>query len=320
MKGFINKSLLLIVVYLLLIGHLIAHENGYLNAKDNIKVYYQIWTSQYTDVNLIIIHGYGEHSGRYDELSTFLAERNVSTYAIDLRGHGKSDGQRGDIGSINLVNSDINKLQELINNNKKTFILGHSMGSLIALNYSLSFPDRVEGIIISSPIIDICMEFFSRNICLQKFTNIINPLLTIISPLLGSLDIANLGSVIGLGNPENLTPEDMIIFTHDLEMQKSHLEDPLLHGSLTINTADEILKAMEFINKNIYEITKPILILYGESDEIIDKNAVENFYNEVASTDKNIIGYPNFAHNIFEEIGRVEGPFTDLYKWLLQYK
>ncbi len=320
MKGFKNKSLLLILVYLLTIGHLSAYENGYLNTKDNFKVYYQIWTSQYTDVNLIIIHGYGEHSGRYNELSSFLAERNVSTYAIDLRGHGRSDGQRGDIGSLEVVMSDISKLQGLINNNKKTFILGHSMGSIIALDYALTYPESIIGIAISSPPIDVCMRFFSRDICLDRFIPVMNPMLRIITPVAGNFDIATLGSIVGLGDPESLTPEDMVIFTHDTEIQQSHLEDPLLHGSLTINTGNEILNAMQLINKNINKLTKPTLILYGENDEIVDTDAIINFFNEIPAIDKKIIGYPGYAHNIFEELGRVKGPFTDLYKWLIQHK
>jgi alpha-beta hydrolase superfamily lysophospholipase len=321
LKSIANKYLLLaILINLVMFAQVYAQESGYLNATDGAKVYYQIWKAPFTEVNLIIIHGYGEYSGRYNELSKFLSERGISTYAIDLRGHGRSDGKRGDIGSLETVMSDINKLKKLIDNNKKVYILGHSMGSLIALNYSITYPENVDGIVISSPIIDICMELFSRDICLEGFIPILNPILRIITPIAGSIDLGSLGSIVGLGNVENLTPEDMVIFTHDPEMQKSHLEDPLLHGSLTINTADEILKAMQFINKNINKIIKPTLILYGDNDTIIDTNAVVSFYNEIPTSDKTIIEYPGYAHNIFEEIGRVEGPFTDLYKWMLLHK
>jgi alpha-beta hydrolase superfamily lysophospholipase len=124
-------------------------------SQDGLKIFYRHYPSPIEKSRLVIAHGLGEHSGRYDNVIKKLFPKGISIWALDHRGHGQSDGARGHISSFDEYLNDLGGVIEIaktgISENTKCFLLGHSMGGLIALMFAFQNPNRIDGLVVSSP-------------------------------------------------------------------------------------------------------------------------------------------------------------------------
>ena len=129
------------------------HSEDFILANDGTKLYYQIWKPDTAPKAIIqIIHGLAEHSSRYMNVVNYLVPNGFTIFGNDLRGHGKSEGTRGYVNSFNDYTEDIKKFTNLIKEREENiplFLLGHSMGVLIAVDYAKKYPDELSGIIFS---------------------------------------------------------------------------------------------------------------------------------------------------------------------------
>jgi alpha-beta hydrolase superfamily lysophospholipase len=124
------------------------HNEGTFNSKDGINLYYQSWLPSGTVRGiLIIVHGLGGHSGMYLNIIEQLIPNNFAVYGLDLRGSGKSPGQRAYINRWNEYRDDVTAFIELVKSQNPgipCFLLGHSMGGLIILDYLLRYPESAQ--------------------------------------------------------------------------------------------------------------------------------------------------------------------------------
>jgi len=117
------------------------------------------------------VHGIGEHSGRYGNVVDTLLPQSISIWALDLRGHGHSEGKRGHVGSFDEYVSDVLSLVNIAREDKKEstrlFLLGHSMGGLIALDFALKCPQMIDGLVVSSPALGLAVKvpFIWESLC-----------------------------------------------------------------------------------------------------------------------------------------------------------
>ncbi|MCG8529886.1 MAG: lysophospholipase, partial [Desulfovibrionales bacterium] len=118
------------------------HTIGYFTGKNGIDIFTQTWIPPMAPkARLAIVHGLGEHSGRYQNLIAALAPLPISIHALDHRGHGKSAGKRGHINAFSDYTEDLDRfLDEITTPPLPTFVLGHSLGGLIALSHALDHP------------------------------------------------------------------------------------------------------------------------------------------------------------------------------------
>ena len=129
------------------------HKEGYFIGLKDFRLYYQSWAPAESPKGILLIaHGFAEHSGRYGNLVDYFVPRGWALYALDHRGHGKSDGERVQVDRFSDYVDDLKTFFDIVrkeNPGKKIFLVGHSMGSVISLLYAARFQDELAGLVTS---------------------------------------------------------------------------------------------------------------------------------------------------------------------------
>ncbi|EQA45104.1 putative lysophospholipase [Leptospira broomii serovar Hurstbridge str. 5399] len=261
------------------------HKEFYIqSSRDNTKLYCQAWIKPDANRVLVFNHGFGEHSGRYGNLINYFKDSDVSFYGFDMRGHGKSDGKRGHADTFELFVDDLaDFIQEVRRREKKDkiLLLGHSMGGVVVIRYALEGinQDYLHAVVACSPALKIPANTF------QKFQIAVAGFLRKLSP--GTTLDANL---------------DVNLISHDPEVVKAYVEDPLVHGKISFSMGYELFQQGEIANKKAAILRTPILILHGLGDKIADPAGSLEFYNHLVYKNKRIKTYPGFYHETMNEV------------------
>ena len=260
----------------------------------NASIIYREWKIQVPKTALLLVHGLGAHSLRWEFLANFFLQKNISSYAIELRGFGQTSQLKGHIDSFNIYFNDIRTLRNIIkkeNTRKKIFLLGESMGAIIAFLLAISDPGLFDGLICISP------AFQSR----LKFTALdyIKIFLTLIYSPRKQLNM----------------PFDSKMCTQDIayqrEMDSSELEHRLATPKLLANIA--LAQARAIILKN--RLQTPTLFLLAGVDKLVDSETAKRIFKSLSLNDKEIRRYPDMYHALSIEIGK-EKVFEDILKWI----
>ncbi len=243
---------------------------------------------------IIILHGLAEHIERYNHVGIFFSSSGYAVEAYDQRGHGKSLGKRGLIKSIKDYVSD---LRIFLNNvkqhypGKQIFLLGHSMGGEISCLYSIKYQSEISGLILCGAVIKLSDDIPQF---LQKLSGIVG----VIFPSLKTIKI------------------DSSSISRDKNIVKLYENDPLVYqGGILARTGAEIKKGIKHIKENMDQITIPILIMHGTSDRLSDPAGSRQLYNGIISSDKTLILYENYYHEILNELGK-EKVMQDIIQWI----
>jgi lysophospholipase len=240
--------------------------------------YVREWITENCKANIVIIHGVGEHSGRYIETAENLFERGFNIYTGDLLGHGLSDGHRIYIDSMDDYMENVAFFISRVGNEKPLFILGHSMGGLIVLYYMLTKKDqKVEGVIASSPYIKDKIEIPLIKHFIGKMAASTFPKLGLESGLMGEM------------------------LCRDKKIAKEYDDDPLRCSKITARWFIELGKARFNLLLKRTDFDSPCLILQAGEDAVIDEESVQEFYDGISSKDKEFIMYDNFYHEILND-------------------
>ncbi|MTI71045.1 MAG: alpha/beta hydrolase [Firmicutes bacterium] len=245
---------------------------------------------------IIIVHGFCEHLGRYDYVTDKLNEFGFSVYRFDNRGHGKSGGKRGYLNDFNDYIKDLDVIVNLANkeNPKKSiFILGHSMGGFITSSYGIKYENKVSGEILSGAATERPDILTGIKGSFFKGLNKIMPNLTLKNKLYNKL-------------------------SRDDKISDDFLKDPLnlMEASLKIHV-EFLINGIDWLNHNVHKYNLPCLIIHGGNDKIVNKEASENFYNNISSKDKKLKIYDKLYHEILNENIRDE-ILKDINKWIEQ--
>lgn len=250
-----------------------------------------------TDSNrvVLIVHGLSEHFGRYRHVADHLTSAGYHVYGIDHRGHGQSDGERIHVDShtqfINDLKIYVNRIQANLPN-ADFFMLGHSMGSVICLQFVLENPDIAKGLVVTGTATDVA----------SGVPTLLRTVGNIVSRIYSKAPIS--------------APDGNSVLTRDPEMLKQAEADPLFYKGWTkASIAKYILDTGEMIQGRASDIKLPILIMHGESDELTPISGSHYMYEHVGSEDKTLKTYPEMFHEILNEIGREE-VMADVTAWL----
>lgn len=259
-------------------------------------IVYERWSSSSPKAVLLLVHGLGGHSTRWEFLSGFFLQNNISCYALELRGFGKTDGIRGHIDSFETYFDDIRRLHDIIvkeNEGKKVFLAGESMGALIAFMMVINGSRSFDGLICLSP----------------AFTSRLK---------LSLLDYARIASSLLFNSEKQFTmPFDAEMCTRDIDHQKVMDSDVLEHRFATAKLLFETLKAQvlsRVLNKKISIST--LFLLSGEDKLVVSEDS-ENIFNSLKTADKEIIKYSEMYHALSIDTGR-EKVFADMLDWILR--
>jgi len=241
-----------------------------------------------------ILHGYGEHSGRYKELARFLTSKNLAVFAHDHLGHGQSDGLRTHVDSFyEYIYGSRNVFEKIlleIEPDTPLFLLGHSMGSIIALNYLLLYQEDYNGAVLSGT---------GESLAGEKDFGV---------------KIVNfLGLVFPRGRFEFPLPPSFI--SRDEKIIKEYKEDPLVEKDLTYRLGREMNLSLQKIREDLDSVNLPVLIQVGEEDQSF--TGVERLYQKLGSKNKTLKVYPELRHEVYNEMEPERTQvLEDLWAWL----
>lgn len=266
---------------------------GTFNGVDGIELFFQVIEPLTAPkAAVIVVHGHGDHSGGLQNISASLVDKEYIVYAFDLRGHGKSAGKRGYIQSWGEYRGDLHEFRKLVSLDQPElplYIVGHSIGGLITLEYALDHSAGISGIMTISPAISYEVTPFEQ------------------------LGISLMGKV---------KPDFSIKKTGRIRLLKKksalrakYESDSLRHNIVTPGLGRSLIQTISRVVKKAPAITLPILFLYGLDDKITPPTKLRHFFNLVSSPDKQLYEYPSARHRPFDEVGK-EKFLSDLADWL----
>lgn len=271
------------------------HSSGTLQTAGGGELFRQAWTPAGGPVAVLaVVHGYGEHSGRYRLLADAVVPQGYALHTFDLPGHGRSPGRRGHIkGFADYTRSSRAHVVALRHQYPEApiFLLGHSLGGLIAALHAEEGDEHLSGLVLSSPLIRLGLPISSAMVAGVK----------LLSRVLPTADI---------GNP--LRAADL---SHDAEVVLQYDGDELNHHAATARWATEVLHAQELVLAGAPRLRLPFLLQYGGADVITDPRASEQLFAAAGATDKTRRRYEDHFHEIYNETGR-QAVYDDLCAWL----
>ncbi|MBE3067588.1 MAG: alpha/beta hydrolase, partial [Chloroflexi bacterium] len=243
---------------------------------------------------LLIVHGLGEHSGRYMNVVNHFVPLGYAVYGLDHIGHGKSDGGREVVERFEDYTDNLTIYYNMVKvwqPDKPIILLGHSLGGLIVAYYLLDHQAGFKGAIISAPMVRIPANITPMTITMGK-------ILSSIAPKAGILRLDATG------------------LSHDPEVVKAYVNDPLVfHGKTPARLAAEMLKAMLRVTAEAEKITLPFIAMQGSADRLVNPGDAQLLYDKASSKDKSIKIYQGLYHEVFNEPERAV-VLKDVETWL----
>jgi alpha-beta hydrolase superfamily lysophospholipase len=275
----------------------LRETTGRFSGDTGLNIFYRNLPAENEKTRLVIAHGLGEHSDRYKNLASRLVPEGISIWALDFCGHGHSEGKRGHVHNFRQYIADLDKLVDIASegtpSSSKTFLLGHSLGGLIALNYALQFPDKVHGMVVSSPVLAFKVKVPAFKIILGKVMSTVWP---------------------GLSMANELDPTKI---SHDKSIVEAYIQDPMVHNRVTARWFTEFASTMEGTRQSAPKLNVPILMQIAGNDFLVDAEASKSFFNHLTLEDKEIRVYSDLYHEVYNEPEKDRAAvLNDLLGWL----
>jgi acylglycerol lipase len=266
-----------------------------LTTTDGQKLHINQWAIDAPKAVVIIAHGLAEHSGRYAYVAAQLNKAGYSVVAPDHRAHGKSDGEpRACVKDFTVFVDDLNLLWDKSAAeypDTPMFLVGHSMGGLIATMFALRYQDKMRGLVTSG-------AGLMAGEGVPKIALLLGKIIAKIAPMLG---IAQLESA-------DVSRDPAVVADYD--------SDPLNYrGKVRAGFATDMLGNGEKVLRNAAKLKLPMLIMHGEGDRLVPPEASKLLYEGSSSDDKTVKIYPELYHEIFNEPEK-DTVIADLVVWL----
>ena len=254
-----------------------GHDEGTMRGDGGVELFEQWWRPDAREIRaeVAIVHGFGEHGGRYLNIVHRLVPAGYAVYALDLRGHGRSPGQRGHVDRWTEYREDVGAFVRDVAGRepgRPLFLMGHSMGGLIVLEYAEQHPEGLRGVIASGPLLA--------------------------QPGISPVKLA-LGRIISRVYPRFSLDAglDVTAISRDPAVVEAYRKDPLVHGRGTARLSTEIAGAQARVLAGAANWTLPLLVIHGAADRLAPAVGSRTFFERVpASVDKERDEIPGGAH------------------------
>jgi acylglycerol lipase len=272
----------------------VRSAQSHLTGVGGLRIFWQAWLPDADPRAIVAIsHGAGEHSGRYEHVATRLVADGYAVYAIDHRGHGRSEGPRALIDRLDSAAADLDALivhATWQHPATPVFLLAHSMGATIALRYCASHEERLAGLILSGALAAIESAPAAQRI--------VAGILSRLAPGLGLITV------------------DPALVSRDPAVVSAYTEDPLVHhGKLPARTVTEFAAAIDSFPDEVRTITIPVLIMYGTADTLCPTQGSVMLDDRLGSTDKTLRPYEGLYHEILNEPEQ-DAVLDDVCDWI----
>jgi len=269
-------------------------RTGTLEAAGGARLFFRSREAKGARGRLIAVHGLGEHSGRYDRVASWVTAAGLDFYALDLRGHGRSQGRRGHTRSFDRLLSDLDRFRRRTGNggsNLPTFLFGHSLGGLIVGRYvqEFGFPS-LAGAVLVAPFVDLAMSPPAWKLRLSDLANRLAPSLTM---------------------NDDISP-DMLFRTAEERTERER--DPLVHDRISARLWSEMRQQARILVQRAGQSRTPFLIQLAGADRVVSTAASQDFATRLGG-DTRVIVYEEAYHDLYRDpaAGRAA---DDLATWL----
>ena len=265
-----------------------------LESAGGLKIFTRNWRPENRTARgvVVLVHGFNSHSGYYQWVAEQLVERDLAVYALDLRGRGRSDGERFYVQKLADYVSDVDSVVTLARSREPglpVFLLGHSAGGVVACIYALENQSQLAGLI---------SESFAHEVPAPDFA---------LAVLKGLSHVAPHAHVVKLKNED---------FSRDPKVVEQMNQDPLIaHEAQATQTMAELVRADERLKKEFPLIELPLLILHGTADRATKPAGSKRFYEMAGSSDKTLKLYEGHFHDLLNDVGK-QIVMNDILKWL----
>ena len=271
-------------------------ELGWADMRDGVVLRARAWrrdTALPARAAVLLVHGLGEHAGRYDHVARQLNGWGFDVHAYDHFGHGESPGKRGTLTSAQRLLDDLADMVDRVRGSmpreQPLLLLGHSMGGVLAADFVGSDIRAVEGLVLSSPALDAGMNPLQRGLAAA---------------------LARLWPGLAIGNG---LPADRI--SHDPAEVAAYRSDPLVHDRISGRLAHYIATAGPRVLAQAAAWRVPTLLLYAGADRLVDPAGSRRFASLAPRDVATAREFPGHYHELFNEIERAQ-VFDALHAWL----
>jgi alpha-beta hydrolase superfamily lysophospholipase len=275
-------------------------KTGNFTGSDGVSIFYRQFQAQPERAHMVIAHGLGEHSGRYDNVVDRMLPQGISVWAPDHRGHGRSEGRRGHVLNFVQYINDLRFMVELAREDlpegMQCFLLGHSMGGLIALDFAQRYANLIDGVIASSPALGMVFE-------VPRIKKVLGIMMSYVWP--------------GLTMGNEL---DASKISHDRNVVRAYENDPLVHDRVSARFFTEFLAAMESVRQMAPAIKTPLMLQLAGDDHLVNTQTSKKFFELLALKDKTLYVYDGLYHEIYNELeDQRQVVLNDLENWVVNH-
>jgi len=257
----------------------LPESTGEFKGSDGISIFYRHCQAPAERARMVISHGLGEHSGRYTNVVERMLPGGISVWASDHRGHGRSGGRRGHVLNFEQYLNDLRLMVELakqdVNAEIPCFLLGHSMGGLIALYFAQRHSGLIDGVVASSPSLGMVIEIPAAKKVLGSLMSYVWPGLS----MSNELDAAKI--------------------SRDGNVVDAYQKDPLVHDRVSARFFTELLAAIETVNQQASKFTVPVLMQVAGEDYLVNAEASKRFFKSLTLKDRTLCVYDGLYHEIY---------------------
>lgn len=276
----------------------VRSEAGTLTGADGVVLRSVTWSPRKPDGaarrRVVLVHGLGEHVGRYRELGAHLASMDLAVFGYDQRGHGESKGRRGVLPAFELLLEDLGHVVERVEREVPgrgpPFLVGHSLGGLVVLRYLQSRRPRIPGAVLAAP-------WLATALPIPRWKRVARSWLMRLAP-----DFAL---------PSPLDPDHL---TRDPEMQRAFQEDPLVHSRISARLLAEVEAAQAAALEEEPAPEIPLLVLVPGDDPVVEASTTEAYVRSLPG-DVTLVRLEGMRHEPFQELDREE-VFQRVGNWL----
>lgn len=271
-------------------------EENYFEGKYNKKIFYRKWLPEGSrKATLMIAHGLNEHSERYINVANKVVPEKIAVYAVDHIGQGRSEGMKAYIKDFTDYTDNLKQFfDEFVkkeSENKPVLLLGHSMGSIIAMNYILLHPEGIKALVLSG-----------TGAKVGGISNFMAGLLKAVATVFPKMYF---------DSPQPLDD----VLSRDMEVTRKYKEDPMCGGKLTLSLAKAMNNSLKLAYMNAQNIKLPTLVQCGAKDVIFDGK--KELFDKIGSKDKELKIYDGLLHEVYNELKEDrEIVLNDLLVWL----
>lgn len=268
---------------------------SFFSPNEGVRLYYEWWMPERPRAILVVVHGLGDHSGRYGALLRYFGQRGYGVAIYDQRGHGHSSGVRGHITHFQDLLGDLAGFVQLVKEKYPgvpVFLIGHSFGGQIALNFIVRYAKGLRGILLSSPNVQLVLKVPQWKRWISAYGHRWFPKLRI-------------GAEI-----------DPTLLSHNPEIVQRYRDDPLVVRRITLQAGMEIVRNLELVMALASRIHLPAYFMHAGEDKICDPEGTRRFFRRIPVARKQLKIYDGFAHELFNEV-RCDEVFHDMEQWMV---